>query len=220
MEDDASVVKLTGLDDDPNDPDFTVQQLTTSPPKRKRGRPRKSDIVAEPTPKRGRPARGSKRGRPRKSQSPATAAAAVPKKTPGKGGRGRPRKKRVVEEEKGQKCGVCGKVFKLKTLLVVHMRIKHHQRTFTHDLHRKTETLSLYSKVIVQPDFESNRNVFGCNRCGEVFNMWTRWRKHYVRKHLNSRYRCRKCKIGFSYPLDLHHHKHRKHKAKIVLKKR
>ena len=225
--DGSPVVQLTALEDDPTLREQYSEQLSHSPPKRKRGRPRKSDAV-EPTPKRGRSSkqkatpksvveysRTPKKGRPRKSASPAST---KPKATKG-ASRGRPRKRTPIVE-KGEKCNSCGKVLKLKSLLTAHHRIKHHRRTYTHDFHRKAEALGIYSKVVVQPDFESNRNVYGCGRCGEVFNMWTRWRKHYMQKHLNSRYTCVKCKIGFSYPLDLLHHKHRKHKAKVVLKKR
>ena len=215
--DGSPVVELTALEDDPVMREQYSEQLSSSPPKRKRGRPRKSDTV-EPTPKRGRsskqkrtPTSAPKRGRPRKSASPAS--------TKPKANKGRPRKRASVAE-KGEKCNSCGKVVKLKSLLAAHHRIKHHRRTYAHDLHRKIEALGIYSKVIVQPDFESNRNAYGCGRCGEVFNMWTRWRKHYMQKHLNSRYTCVKCKLGFSYPLDLLHHKHRKHKANVVLKKR
>ena len=208
----AAFVKLTPLEDDP-----LASQYSVTPMKRKRGRPRKSDSPV------GTPASSGKAKRGRPPKSAVVEYSQTPK------GRGRPKsgtktpkerkRKRQVETVQGKTCDSCGKLLKLNSLLSLHKRIKHNQRTYTHNLHRKLARGNISSHAIVQRDFESSRNVYGCSRCGEMFNMWTRWRKHYIQRHLN-RHKCKDCKIGFSYPLDLQHHKHKKHKAKVVWKKR
>ena len=274
-------VKLTAIEDDPN-LNMQYSDQINSPPKKKRGRPRKSDSAAgrsmesvqikqvlytDQIPKRGRPPKkvasspsntikvvGSSpsarpRGRPRKGASSSSAGpekrmmslirqggGTVVKETaalkPKDGNRSQLiNKKRSAETvvsvtASGIKSGVgdkqcdsCGKVLKLSALLAVHRRIKHHRRTYYHRLHRKVKNWNMRCQVVVQKDYGSDRKVFGCKRCGEMFHMWTTWKRHNFTKHVG-RHQCIKCKAEFSYPLDLNHHRHRKHGSKLVLKKR
>ncbi len=185
--------------------------------RKKRGRPRKSDpetslFSEEPQPKRGR--------RAKKAPAPT-------KKTSAGRTRGRPRKASVHAEvlpqssldDKKVKCEVCSKVFRLNTLLTVHRRVKHKLGTYHQQLHRKTRSWNLGAQVTVQVDSASGLRAYGCNRCGEMFDMWSKWMRHHSRKHVN-RHRCYKCKAAFASPLDLQHHDHRKHRGKVVVKNR
>lgn len=218
-------VKVTPIEKDPVLNEQYAEQLSSPPPKRRRGRPRKSDSPPPAKRGRGRPPKGvveysqtpRKRGRPKGSSTGPKPATAKSRK-----------RKRISETVTGQEtdsaaqtCGICGKVFQLSSLLAMHKRLQHNHRTYEHNLRRKTTSSwnKLSSQIIVRQDPETNNKTFGCSKCGEMFQMYTRCKKHNVRKHL-IRYPCSKCKASFSHPLDLYHHKHRRHKSKLVLKKR
>ncbi len=210
-------------DDDDDDDDYTVQQDASFRCDSEDDDDDDPEFATRRTPRR------SARKRPRRAARKSTSAEVTCGEVPAKKSRGarkrstppkKPRKARKKAPPPPEvQCSCCEKKLKMNSLLTMHCRIKHNQRTYFQELRRKSRSFNLSSHVRVQKEATEGQEAFGCKRCGRGFERWSQWVRHYNRKHVNTR-RCVRCKATFSSPLLLLFHQHRKHRARLVLKRR